>query len=86
VGQLTKNHAQKLAPATEAFYIMIAPIALNTLIEFVLGNIANQLRKNIFSLIHREDLSRDDPISFILRPFSNRKIQKHAQTADNQVF
>lgn len=55
IGKLAKGHANKLAPASECFYFIIAAITSNAAPESFGVNEIEDLGKNKFSGVHQPD-------------------------------
>ena len=54
-GQLSKTETQELLPTRKRLYILVAVVALNTLIELKPRESAGQLVKDILPCVHRRE-------------------------------
>ena len=52
IGELGKGHAEELIPAGKGFDLVVALVALDTFLKFVLGKELHQLGENGFPNIH----------------------------------
>src|ERR1019366_7531249 len=52
IGQLREGHGQILVPAGEAAQVRVATVTSNTLLEFLVGKVLNQLRENSAACVH----------------------------------
>jgi len=54
--QLSERQGEKLFPAGETLHPVFALVALDTLIELITNDRIHDLRKDVFSLMHRDSL------------------------------
>ena len=74
VGQLSKHHRQELIPARKRFYMVVALIARDALLEIRVGYVINELRENGSANVHsyivpsrKKSLRRQEKSLFWLR-------------------
>ena len=74
VGQLSKHHRQELIPARKRFYMVVALIARDALLEIRVGYVINELRENGSANVHsyivpskKKSLCRQEKSLFWLR-------------------